>query len=296
MYTKILVPLDGSPLAEQVLPYVQILARDLKAQVELLCVISPVPAEMSDPQHGQFTDRLSATFRSQAQESLKGYADSFQALGIPVASTAEEGDAAHEIINRSAREPETLIAMSTHGRSGISRWVFGSVTDKVLHATSNPLLMIRARPTEQYTPGTVSTRGERWSTVVGVDTVVIPLDGSPIAEQALPHGVAVAKALGLNVNLVRVVGSSADEGEASSYLGQIAEKTKQEGVSALQQRVVQGDAANAIVELTRDSSNNLIAMTTHGHSGVGHWALGSVTDRVVRYSGAPVLITRAVGH
>ena len=57
MYTKILVPLDGSPLAEQVLPYVQILARDLQAQVELLRVISPVPVEMSDPQHGQFTDR-----------------------------------------------------------------------------------------------------------------------------------------------------------------------------------------------------------------------------------------------
>ncbi len=293
MYQRILVPMDGSPLAEQALPYVRILARELKCPVELMRVFDPVPEQLADPAHGLYIDQLASSFREQAEHSLHAYVGTLQDLGFEVSTSAHEGHAATEIVENARRGPETLIAMSTHGRSGVSRWVLGSVTDKVLHATGSTLLMLRARPESTFTPGTVSTQTERWPTTVGIDTVVLPLDGSQIAEQAVPHATALAKALQLNVQLVRVAESAAARGEAGNYLSQMGEKMRQDGLSEVQERVLEGDPATVIVDMTHESSKNLLAMTTHGRSGIGRWVLGSVTDRVVRYSGAPVLVTRA---
>lgn len=294
MYQRILVPMDGSPLAEQTLPYVRILARELQCPVELMRVFDPVPEQYADPAHGLYIDQLATSFREQAEHSLEVYLASLQDLGFEVSTSAFEGHAATEIVENARRGPETLIAMSTHGRSGVSRWVLGSVTDKVLHATTCSLLILRARPESTFSPGMVSTQTERWPTTVGIDTIVVPLDGSQVAEQALPHATALAKALQLNMQLIRVAESAAARGEAGNYLSQMGEKLRQEGLSEVREQVLEGHPASVIVDMTRESSNNLLAMTTHGRSGIGRWVLGSVTDRVVRYSGAPVLVTRAI--
>jgi nucleotide-binding universal stress UspA family protein len=197
----------------------------------------------------------------------------------------------------------TLIAMSTHGRSGVTRWVLGSVTDKVLHATATPMLIVRPRD------------GAGAGAEPKIETIIAPLDGSPLAEQALPHVVAVAKALRAKVTLVRVVPTTAyylgmmdypsavyqelidaEEEAAGKYLGEMAAKLRGEGVSIAAEKMGRGDAAGAILDLAVGSPNTLVAMTTHGRSGVGRWVLGSVADRVVRHAGAPVLLIRAVAE
>jgi len=311
MYRRILVPLDGSELAEQALPYVHSIGKGLGARIELLRVAYPVAPEALDPALGPYQDQIAAY--------LEGIAAPLTEDGLAVASTIREGDPAPIIVSEAEKEPDTLIAISTHGRSGITRWLLGSITDKVLHATTNPLLIMRAREpvgAQQATPL--------------LDTIIVPLDGSDLAEQVLPHATALAQALHLKVLLVRVTPPAEAyyrymhypvdpyqdpvhqaerpfvpyqnvpievDAEAVGYLGQVSRKLSPQGLtSVVAERLLHGDPAGAIVDLAQQTPNNLVAMTTHGRSGVGRWVLGSVTDRVVRHSGDPVLVIRAVAE
>jgi nucleotide-binding universal stress UspA family protein len=301
MYTRVLVPLDGSALAEQVLPYVRLLAGPLQAPVHLLRVIErPLPeigAQLNPRLHQQ---RSKASERRQAQEYLEALAGPMREAGVGVATAVRVGTPALEIVNEAAKEPDTLVAMSTHGRSGIGRWLIGSVTNKVLRASANPVLVIR--PRESGVP-----------TEAKLEDIIVPLDGSALAEQGLPHVVHLSKALKLAVTLLRVptqplLYSSHDMQvpigayeqlrqealeEAADYLRQVAQALRQQGVATFKERVVQGHPAAAIVDFPVHAPNCLFAMTTHGRSGVGRWLLGSVTDRVVQHSGQPVLVIRA---
>ena len=217
-----------------------------------------------------------------------------------MASLVKEGHPASCIADEGDKEPGTLIAMSTHGYSGVTRWVMGSVTDKVLHATANPLLIVRAREQTGTPPE------------VRLESVIVPLDESTMAEEALPHVVHIAKALRLKVTPVRVtptvdayyryaeyasgnwdsVAMQVDD-QAASYLNVIRQKLLGQGVPLVEERLLHGPPAMAIVDLARETRNNLVIMTTHGRSGLGRWVLGSVADRVVQNSGDPVLVIRA---
>lgn len=309
MYQRILVPLDGSPLAEQVLAWVGILAKGMQSQVELLRVIEPPPQDLPDSAHGIYPHRVLASIASHAQDYLEGLAIPLRQDGLSVSSIVREGSPAPSIASEGAKEPETLIAMTTHGRSGISRWLLGSVTDKVLHATTNPLLMVRAY--DQENP----------PEAVNLQTIIVPLDGSSLAEQALPHAASLAKALKLRVLLVRVTPSLSEyqryledypldssstiysgmyeefsreqDALAMQYLHQVQEKLNNQGVSSVGERLLKGHAADAIVGLARETPHSLVAMTSHGRSGVGRWLLGSVADRVVHHSRDLVLVIRA---
>ncbi len=294
MYERILLPLDGSPLSEQALPYVQILGKALQCQIDLLRVFDPVPLEIIDPEHGVYVDRLATAFRNQTQEYLNRVKSSFEDLRDSISVAAHEGEPATHIVNQAATDPDTLIIMSTHGRSGITRWVLGSVMDKVLRATANPLMVIRARPMEGFAPSILATRSERWATMIKINNVIVPLDGSPLAEQILPHVVVLSKALESKVILARVSASGGNDPEATEYLHQVGERLRQEGVSSVDEHLLHGEVASALVDMTEQIPNDLVAMTTHGRSGLERWVMGSVADRVVRYCGAPVLVVRAV--
>ena len=121
MYERILLPLDGSPLSEQAIPYVQILGKALQCQIDLLRIFDPVPLEMTDPEHGVYVDRLATAFRNQTQEYLNRVKSSFEDLRDSISVAAHEGEPATHIVNQAATDPDTLIIMSTHGRSGITR-------------------------------------------------------------------------------------------------------------------------------------------------------------------------------
>jgi nucleotide-binding universal stress UspA family protein len=301
MYDKILVPLDGSALSEQVLPYVRSLAKALVASIELLRTIPAAGLELADPS--------STNSQDQALDYLRSISASLNDLGVSVFSIVRQGSPASWIISEAEQEPGTLIAMSTHGRSGVARWLLGSVTDKVLLATTTPLLIVRS----SEPPNPISE--------VQLKTVTVPLDGSVIAEQVLLHVATLAKALELAVKLVRVhpsveeysryferqqIGSAATvysgpyevfsreaDAQAMEYLHEVKMQLHQEGVWLVEESLLRGHPAATIVDLARDTPGSLVAMTTHGRSGMGRWLLGSVADRVIRHSGVPVLVVRS---
>ena len=297
MYKKILVPLDGSPLGGQALPYVRLLGTALKVPVELLRVYEPEPVYYF-PSLSQFQERVQAAaqHREEALHSLDSIGDSLKSQRINVTTTVYEPHGApqaahnphdpglapaHHIIEVAEREADTLIVMCTHGRSGIGRWVMGSVTDKVLHATTNPLFIVRGQPEE-------SAQAD-----AKLESIIVPLDGSAIAEQILPHAVALSQALRAKLRPLSIIPSDQSHAREEDHLSRLGERLVKQGAHSFEVRVLHGEPAHAIVDMTHEFPGALVAMTTHGHSGIGRWVLGSVTDKVVRHSAGPVLVTRA---
>ena len=280
IFRKILIPLDGSPLAEKVLPYARILAEGFEAHVELLNVYDSALEGLADPTHGHYSHQIDASLRSQALDYLLHVTPSICYSGVRVSCTAEAGDPTAWIVSEAKKEPGTLIAMSTHGRSGATRLMLGSVTDKVLHSSNTPVLVLRPRNENPYV------------SEINLRNVIVPLDGSSLAEQVLPHVVFLAKALDLTVTLLRVTPHRRD-GPLVDYLENVTAKLRGEGVPSVERRTIGNHPAETIVTVARETPHSMVAMTTHCRSGVPRSVLGSVTDHVVRHCGEPVLIVQA---
>ena len=190
MYKKILVALDGSRLSEGILPCADFFARTLKVPVELLLVIDSETFMPSTVKHAHYHDIIAAEQKKRG-DYLKEVAISFSDA-LTVDCTVEVGKPAEVIVYRAAADNGTLIAMATHGRSGVKRWLLGSVADKVLHAASNHLLLVR------------TTEGTKSIEAVSLKSVLLPLDGSGLAESYMerlmdgrmkPEEVAILKRL-----------------------------------------------------------------------------------------------------
>jgi nucleotide-binding universal stress UspA family protein len=290
VYRKILVPLDGSTLSEGVLPYVRLLARAFRIPVELLHVDDPAQLNALPPvQTREYLQKVSASFSGTTE----------------VTCTVEPGNPAGKIVEFAAAQPDILIAMATHGYSGLQRWLLGSVAEKVLHRAINHLLLVRPK-------------GEN-SGEARLSTVLVPLDGSELAEKVLPTVTGVAVGLKLKAVLVRVLVRILFEppepvlpvfgthipnqkeiwaeasAAATGYLQEKAEQLRAEGLADVSSVLIDGSAegaAGGILDLARKTPDNLVAMSTHGKSGLGRWVIGSVTERVVRHSSDPVLVIR----
>jgi nucleotide-binding universal stress UspA family protein len=292
MYKKILVTLDGSRLSEAVLPYARAFARALKIPVELLQVIDPESVRiLADPSLRY--EQAEAEARRNGLACLKKATETFSDIGAAQFSL-ETGNTAEVILNKAESESGTLIAMATHGRSGLQRWLLGSVAYKVVSAAACPLLLVRA------------TEGMKTSGVAELKNVFVPLDGSDLAELALPHAIELAKEIPAQLVLARVydphaygnlprMGELIEELriEAEVYLEKKARQLKAEGIDDLCSMVLKGYPAAEIVDAAQELPESLITITTHGRSGAKRWLLGSVTERVIRHAGCPVLIVRA---
>ncbi len=299
MYTKMLIPLDGSRTAEKVLPFARVLAQTLKIPIELLGVVDiGVMVAHIAADKARYLDTLISQGERSSGVYLKEIAERLP--GLNVTCTVERGRPAEAIIERAAADKGTLITMATHGRSGINRWLLGSVAEKVLRGTANPLFLVRGNE-EGTTDGSAAMR-----------SIIVPLDGSELAESVLPTVVAVAKMLDLEVVLCRVYELPASayygaedylpnydalkaqvQDEARSYLEQKGEALKAKGLAKVSSVVLEGSGADEIIHFAQTHPDSLVAMCTHGRSGVKRWVLGSVTEKVVRHSGDPVLVVRA---
>jgi len=286
MYKKILVPLDGSHLAEQILRHVYTLAAISEAGVELLWVNDPEVFERPPHSGKEYLERAAAKY-------LKA--------SFPIEYREIDGRPAEVIVRHALAEPSCLIAMATHGMSGIQRWLLGSVASKVLQTAVNPILLIRP------------TRGPDSATPIELKTVIVPLDGSGLAEKALRHVVPLAKQMKMEVQLIRVYTLPANayvvadgvivqgpaqsrekfHKEAETYLDGKLQELRAEGLEQVLPMVLEGDPAGEIIDLANTTPNSLIAMSTHGRSGIGRWVLGSVAEKVVQHSRDPVLLIRA---
>ncbi|MBI4522240.1 MAG: universal stress protein [Deltaproteobacteria bacterium] len=297
MYKRILLPVDGSRLSEGILPYARSLARTLDIPVELFYVIDPetiMPSLVA--KYGRYDNVLTAE-REDRRDYLRKLATSFLA-SVAVDCSVDVGKPAEAIIDKAGASSDTVIAMATHGHSGINRWLLGSVAGKVLHAAANDMLLVR--PTEET----------RNAEAALPNRILVPLDGSRLAESAIPHAVELARKLNVELALVRVYGLPTPgypEGyvpdlgplweqvrkESQDYLEEKAGQLRKEGLERVSSVVLEGNAAEKIIDLAEERPQNLIVMCTHGRTGVVRWLLGSVTDRVVRHSATPILVIRA---
>lgn len=305
MLKKILVPLDGSPLAEEILPLVWELACALRGEVLLFQSLDPETLDPQDPQERRYLEEIRWLAKPQAEEYLRRIARTGLAVGAPgglpgpsshpepspVRTRVALGAAPQEILRCAQEEEVGLIAMATHGRSGLSRWVLGSVADRVLQGSPIPVLLYRpgGRPKEG---------GESLPR-----PLIVPLDGSSLAEGAIPYGEEIARALDLDLLLIRAVQYEIAtqfglyvqdhrgliEKTARDYLADVRTRLKDRGLRATQV-LLWGMAAEQIIDFSQEARPRLIIMSTHGRSGIGRWVLGSVADKVVRGSGVPVLI------
>jgi nucleotide-binding universal stress UspA family protein len=299
MYSKILIPLDGSKPAEKVLTYARYLAGKFKIPIELLAVIdiaemaAHIPAKRARFLDGMIEDgmRFSTTY-------LKGVASTFPAADVEC--TVEKGYAEEAIIEHGEADTAMLIAMATHGRSGLNRFLLGSVAEKVLRGTANPLLLVRATETAK-------SDGE-----AAFKSIIVPLDGSELAESVIPMVAGVAKKLGLKVVLFRAyhlpynayAGDddyyavnydeliSAVRDEANEYLDRKVAEVKKLGVANVSAVTKEGFAGDEIIAFGSKTSDGLIAICSHGRSGVKRWVLGSVTEIVARHTNNPMLVVR----
>jgi len=301
MYRKILVPLDGSPSAENVLPYARALAKRLALPVDLLEVVDIVEMARGIPAaEGLFIDQLAEDEARRSGAYLDAVAQSF--AGAAVHCMVKRGHAADIIVDTAAGDRDTLIAIATHGRSGVNRFMLGSVAEKVLRGAANPLLLVRAHEAARIEGEAV------------LKSVIVPLDGSGLAETILPVVEESAKKLQLEVILIRVYAVpygayTAGEGfydpvnldaflarlrqETIDYLENKTAELKRRGIEKVSYVAKEGLCADEIIKFARATPNNLVAMCSHGYSGVKRWVLGSVTETVVRHSGDPVLVLRA---
>jgi nucleotide-binding universal stress UspA family protein len=293
MYGKIVVPLDGSGLAERVLEYVRGLAVASGAQVELLNVCPQSESE-GRHMHRVYLQRVQQVLRSQLKQ-----AGSTQAT---VDSVALLGDPAEEILRYGERNKADLIAMTTHGRSGVRRWAIGSVADKVARHSAVPVWLVRCDAPE--------TIGEKWPE----RRILVLLDGSKRAERVLPYVVDHAKVSGAEVVLFRVCQRpslspfaysatalpwiwqgfiervNADQlEECYHYLAGPERRLKDAGVRVRSEALL-GSSRDEILRYIGRHSLSLIALTSHGRCGIARLALGSLAERIVLGCSIPLLL------
>jgi nucleotide-binding universal stress UspA family protein len=283
MKHRILVGLDGSPMAETVLPFAALLARRLPAEMVLVHV-TPMP----DVGVRAALDEIADADRRRAEAYLRERAA--ELAGIETSILVVLGDPASELVRTARLEEASLIALATHGRSGLGRWTHGSVADRVLHGTTTPLLLVR--PDEAWTPAPREIR-----------QVLVALDGSRTAEAALPLARSIARVFEAPITLLRAaepmfydfelgdagqILDAVEEG-ARRYLDGVAARERRHGVS-VHPVVRVGFAAETLAQWVAEHPGTLLVLTTHARAGLGVALLGSVARRVTQIVRAPLVV------
>jgi nucleotide-binding universal stress UspA family protein len=274
MIATILVPLDGSSLAERALPSAQQAARVFHATVHLVRVTalppgllwSPVPTYIPS----DATDRLLEQEEEKAAQYLAEVRHRLQAAGVQVATHQLIGHAGAALADFEETQQIDLVVMASHGRSGLSRLAFGSVAGHLLHHGHAPLLLVRA-----------------FGIPSNLDRVVVPLDGSSPAEAALDAITDLAP-LGIReVTLLRVVDTERHRQEAGTYLETVARRLP-DAVPPPVCKVLLGDQAQLIIAEAGDAKT--VVMATHGRAGPARRTRGSVADAVACGAHTSVLL------
>jgi nucleotide-binding universal stress UspA family protein len=300
---KILVPLDGSDLAEKAIQPAARLAGRHEAGLVLASVVSdlpPVPLAAGDG------EMVSAWFKEEEERSerylakIRGWLESSHP-GISVETRVELGPVARTLIAMSDDVDADLVVITTHGRGAWQRAWLGSVADGIIRGATRPVLLIR--------------EGEESEGLFAHETspshVLIPLDGSKAAQHALDPVTSLLPSEGGRVTLVTVLlrpfplattylphtieeGTLLEERKkrAEQHLREVAERWNPLGVRLETRVLTSDDVAKALLDFTEESDADLVALSTRGRGGVARFVMGSVADKIVRGSGLPVLAVR----
>ncbi|HEV3146237.1 MAG TPA: universal stress protein [Gemmataceae bacterium] len=307
MFQKILVPLDGSTLGEHALPWAISIARKARAKLRL-CHVHPLAQEAALEASPFYDEEL--RFKLKTKE--RAYLDELVTRLTPLLSTApelilDEGDVAEQIRQQVQKTGTDLVVMSSLGRGPMGRLFLGSVTDELLRTLTLPMLLVHPHSEK------VDVTGE-----ASVKQILVPLDGSPFADQILEPAVKLAKTMNAEMTLLRVVPplpvleppiAGAYPPNIDSMLQRLEEtqhqlmqsareelersaKQLQPRVKAVQIRVAENVPVDEILHSAKPPAADVVALATHGRRGLTSMLLGSVSDKVIRGSQAPVLVVR----
>ena len=303
MLDQLLVTLDGSDFGEHAIPFAKAIAEKTGASVNISHVhCCEPPTELLQNTPFQFEGVNMASYVAQDAEEQRGYlrgqeeAMKAQLPGNRICSALLEGYVT-EALERHAREIDAkLIIMTTHRRTGVSRAWLGRVADSLVRHSSFPLLVIRSLEDGDTFPE------------VRFDHFLVPLDGSETGEKILEPTVDLARAMGARLTLLHVVSPHVTVGarvsplpaghmeerlaKAEGYLASVAERMKREGIEATPKIESHFAPARAILKTAEEEGVDLIALATHGYTGVKRALLGSVTDKVLRAARWPLLLER----
>jgi len=272
MYDRILVPTDGSRSAEAAARHGVVLAKAFDASLHVISVVAGRERgeQLSEPQARDAVARVEALVED---------------AGVGCRSTVEHGRPHEAILSYASATDVDLVVMGTHGRGGLSRLLVGSVADRVIRSSDDPVVAVPPRAIDRET--------ERYQ------RVLLPTDGGPAAGAAVEHALSIAERMGATVRVLGVI-----EGVTGlPSLGDPLREAATEAVEAVAERasdrevtltthVQPGTPHEVINRFATAHGIDLVAMGTHGRSGVRRQLLGSVTDRVVRTSDVPVLTVR----
>jgi len=305
MMDQILVTLDGSEFGEHALPFAQSIASKTRSSVNLShvsCCEPPTDLLQNTPFQYEGVS-MEAYEEKHAEEQrmylgMKAAALQTELPGVEVSSSLLEGYVT-EALERKAKELDAkLVIMTTHGRTGVSRAWIGSVADSLVRHSNFPLLVIRPLEDGKTFP---TPRFQHF---------LVPLDGSPIGEKILEPTVELGRAMGARFTLLHVVAPHVTVGarvsplpaghmkarleKAELYLEGVTERLRGEGVEAEPLIESHFAPARAILNTAEAQDVDLIAIATHGYTGVKRAILGSVTDKVLRAAKWPLLLERPV--
>jgi len=295
MYDRILVPLDGSELAEVSLPYAEEIAARLGSSITLI-YLSHSEKDPSYRMHKIYLDNVLDSTTKEIKKLLKGSPEEAK-----IESAILVGHPAEEIVKHADKEDIGLIVIATHGRSGIKQWPMGSVASKIITATRRPIMLIRVN--EVVSPD-IRDKG-------AINKILLPLDGSKESEAIIPHVKEMASNFNSEVVLFQTISlayptytadafayvtysdQQMDSMKASAldYLAKIGDDLSKKDIE-VKSDVRFGPAADEIVNYADEINTDLIAMTTRGHSGMGRWLFGSTTARVMKGGNTNLLLVK----
>jgi nucleotide-binding universal stress UspA family protein len=297
MFHTILVPLDGSELAECVLPHAVAIARPFNAEIAFLRLLernrASAPAQVFDLLNWQIN-------KTNAELYLEKIRARLQEENLRLRTAVLEGLVAEGITEYAESQGMNLIIISSHGRNGITRWGISSVTQKIILSAPTSVLIVRAR--QQRDPSTALYRN-----------ILMPLDGSQRAENVLPLVAELARFHGATIHIVHVVQTpemarqmppapedinlcntviARNRAEAENYLKQVSLRSYLEGIEVRTHLLTSDNAAVALHQLAEQEHAELVTLSAHGYSGNHQWPYGSMVTNFILYGKGSLLIVQ----
>ena len=298
MFERILLPLDGSQLAEVAVPYVEFVARRLGSQLVLLHVCHS-EHEPYRHMHQIYLDHMADIIRRRVGKGA------LKAEGARLQVEIISGEPADVIGDYVKANSITMVIMATCGGSGLKAWLLGSVADKVVRTVSAPTLLIRPKDDGPL------VRGGKL-----ISRILLPLDGSDASKRSVPYALELAKGLKTSITLFgmsekpdyyswytsiaytdRISAEyarieAAAERELRAHLIEVEKELRQASVRVTHVLTRGIDPASEILEQEKKTGADLVVMATRGRSPIERWAFGSVAEKVLRQGDLPLLLVR----
>jgi nucleotide-binding universal stress UspA family protein len=295
MFERILLPLDGSELAETAIPYVRDLAGQLEAEVHLLHACPPEHKEylrMHQLYLKNVADNLKQRIKKDWQPSRETKIQVDVIIDEPVKA----------IFDYVKQKSISMVALTSHGTTGLRAWAMGSVADKVVRGVGVPTLLVRIKE-DRIIPDKKGL----------IQKILLPLDTSNASRISVPYAIELAKKLKASITLFSMtqsiyvqnfVGTGASFGATfdsidvaankytKEYLQGVADEIQKAGIDVSQVSYMKMDAAYEILEMERKIQPDLVVMATRGRSNIARWALGSVAEKVLREGDRPILMVK----